>query len=383
MVMIGVLPLIVEVRRRITTSRCVRHLDYDDAMPAGHDIDALARALPKVLLHDHLDGGLRPATLLELLRERGIEAPAQDAASLAAWFDQRAHAGSLHEYLRGFALTVAAMATLPALQRVAFEAAEDVRADGCVLAEFRIAPALFEAHGLPAEAAIEAMLQGLQRCALPSGLILCAMRERSAAEAERVAQLARRYLGQGVVGFDLAGAEIGHPPAEHAGAIRIARDGGVPLTLHAGEADAAARVIEAARLGARRIGHGVRLADALGPSGDPALIDEARERGLHLELCPSSNVHTGAAASIASHPITALHRAGLSVSFHTDNRLMSRTMPSQEAAALLRETPLTLAELASMGVQAARQSFLGAAARAQAEDAIRAFAGARGLPLND
>ena len=166
-------------------------------MTVADDIDALARALPKVLLHDHLDGGLRPATLLELLRQRGLSAPAADAQALAAWFDARAHAGSLRQYLRGFALTVAAMASLSALQRVAFEAAEDVRADGCVLAEFRIAPLLFEPHGLAVEAAIEAMLQGLQRSVLPSGLILCAMRERSVAEAERVAQLARRYLGQG------------------------------------------------------------------------------------------------------------------------------------------------------------------------------------------
>jgi adenosine deaminase len=354
----------------------MRHLDYDAVMPAGDDIDALARALPKVLLHDHLDGGLRPATLLELLRERGIESPAADAASLCAWFDERAHAGSLHEYLQGFALTVAAMATLPALERVAFEAAEDVLADGCVLAEFRIAPTLFESHGLAAEAAIEAMLQGLRRSALPNGLILCAMRERSTDEAERVARLARRYWGHGVIGFDLAGAELGHPPAEHAQAIRIARDGGVPLTLHAGEADGAPRVLEAARLGARRIGHGVRLADALGSAAGAALIDEALALGLHLELCPTSNVHTGAAVSIAGHPITALHRARLSVSFHTDNRLISRITPSLEAAALLRETPLALADLVAMGVQAARHSFLGEAARSRAEAAIRAFAAA-------
>jgi adenosine deaminase len=360
----------------------MRHLDYDALMLAADDIDALARSLPKVLLHDHLDGGLRPATLLELLRERGIEPPAANTDALAAWFDRRAHAGSLAEYLRGFALTVAAMATLPALQRVAFEAAEDVRADGCVLAEFRIAPTLFEAHGIEVEAAIEALLQGLRRSALPSGLILCAMRERSIAEAERVAQLARRYLGQGVVGFDLAGAELGHPPSEHAAALRIARDGGVPLTVHAGEADAAPRVIEAARLGAVRIGHGVRLADALAPSGDAALIDEARQRRLHLELCPNSNVHTGAVVSIASHPITAFHRAGLSVSFHTDNRLMSRITPSQEAAALLRNTPLTLADLAAMGVQAARHSFLDEAARARAGAAILAFAGSQNNALN-
>ena len=127
------------------------------------DDAAWARALPKVLLHDHLDGGLRPATLLDLLRARGLAAPADDAAALAAWFDARAHAGRLIEYLRGFALTVAAMASEPGLERVAFEAAEDARADGCVLAEFRIAPVLFEPHGLSPERAIEAMLQGLKR----------------------------------------------------------------------------------------------------------------------------------------------------------------------------------------------------------------------------
>jgi adenosine deaminase len=340
-----------------------------------------ARALPKVLLHEHLDGGLRPATLLELLRSRGMETPADDAQGLAAWFDARAHAGSLAEYLKGFALTVGAMASLPALQRVAFEAAEDARTDGCVLAEFRIAPTLFETHGLSPESAIEAMLQGLQRSALPSGLILCAMRERSKAEAERVAALAVRYAGRGVVGFDLAGAEPGHPPAEHAHALRIARVGGVPLTLHAGEADAAARVLEAARLGARRIGHGVRLADAL-KRGDKALIDEVRRRRLHLELCPTSNVHTGAAASIAAHPIGALHRAGLSVSFHTDNQLMSRTTMSQEAATLLREGGVTRDELVAMELEAARHSFLGAAARSQAEAAIRAFGSAQNAALN-
>src|SRR5262245_24998555 len=342
-----------------------------------------SRALPKVLLHDHLDGGLRPGTLLELLRERGLDAPAADAAALAAWFDARAHAGSLVDYLRGFALTVGAMATLPALERVAFEAAEDARADGCVLAEFRIAPTLFEAHGLRVESAIEAMLQGLQRSALPSGLILCAMRERSKGEAERVAALAARYFGRGVIAFDLAGAESGHPPGEHAHALRIARVGGVPLTLHAGEADAAPRVLEAGRLGAQRIGHGVRLADALNSRDGAGLIDEVHQRRLHLELCPTSNVHTGAVASIAAHPIGALHRAGLSVSFHTDNQLMSRTTPSKEAAALLRETPLTLDDLAAMGVQAARHSFLPAPARARAEAALRAFAAERGLSLRD
>jgi adenosine deaminase len=352
----------------------MRHLDYDASMPDVFPDAAWARALPKVLLHEHLDGGLRPATLLELLRERGLEAPAADAASLAAWFDARAHAGSLVQYLSGFALTVGAMATLAALERVAYEAAEDARADGCVLAEFRIAPTLFEPHGLSAESAVEALLSGLKRSVLPSGLILCAMRERSKGEAERVAALAARHLGRGVVGFDLAGAEVGHPAAEHAHALRIARVGGVPLTIHAGEADAAPRVIEAARLGAARIGHGVRLADALDGRAGAALIDEARARKLHLELCPTSNVHTGAAPSIAAHPIGALHRAGLSVSFHTDNPLMSRVTMSQEAAGLLRDGDVTRADLVAMELEAAHHSFLDATARSQAVAAIRAFA---------
>jgi adenosine deaminase len=338
------------------------------------EVDHLARALPKVLLHEHLDGSLRAATLLDLLRTRGIAPPAQTPAGLEAWFDARAHAGSLAEFLRGFALTVEAMASPAALQRVAQEAAEDARADGAVLAEFRIAPLLFEPWGLCSDAVVEAILAGLSRVDLRSGLIVCAMRHLPEAQTLRAAELALRWHGRGVVAFDLAGAEQGHPPAHHAHALRRVRDAGLPLTLHAGEADAAERVVEAGRLGAARVGHGVRLADALASSEGAALVDEARRRGLHLELCPTSNVHTGAARSIAEHPITALHRAGLSVSFHTDNRLISATTPAREAAALLRHTPLTLADLVAMGVQAARHSFLDADARAQAEAAIRGFA---------
>ena len=340
-----------------------------------------ARALPKVLLHEHLDGGLRVATLLALLRERGITPPADDEARLAAWFDANAHAGSLEKYLDGFALTVAAMATPAALRRVAFEAAEDAHDDGAVLAEFRIAPLLFEAHGLSGEAVIEALLEGLAASPLPllrsSGLIVCAMRHLPLAETERAARLALRYQGQGVVGFDLAGAERGFPPALHAAALKLVRDAGLALTLHAGEADAAERVLEAGRLGAQRIGHGVRLVDALDDAALPerrALVDEARALGLHLEICPTSNVHTGAAASLATHPITALWRAGISLSYHTDNRLMSCITQSSEAAALLTETPLVESDLLAMALQAAEHSFLPEASRARAVLAIRAAA---------
>ena len=338
------------------------------------DTDATARALPKVLLHEHLDGGLRVGTLLELLHRRGMHPIADDEAALAAWFDANAHAGSLEKYLEGFALTVEAMSDPAAMERVAFEAAEDARADGAVLAEFRIAPLLFEAHGVAGEAAIEALLAGLARSALPCGLIVCAMRHLPPQETARAARLALRYQGRGVVGFDLAGAERGHPPAEHAQALRLAREAGLPITLHAGEADAAERVLEAARLGATRIGHGVRLVDALADPARAHLLDEVRERGLHLEVCPTSNVHTGAAASVATHPITALWRAGVSLSYHTDNRLMSCITHSSEAAALLRETPLTRADLLEMARQAAAHSFLPAAQRQRALAAIKTSA---------
>ncbi|MEN9420237.1 MAG: hypothetical protein RI988_3858 [Pseudomonadota bacterium] len=334
------------------------------------DVLARARSLPKVLLHEHLDGGLREATLLELLRGRGIPAPAADVAGLAAWFDARAHAGSLEEYLRGFALTVAAMATPEALERVAFEAAEDARADGCVLAEFRIAPLLFEPHGVHGDEAVAAILRGLARSELPSGLIVCAMRHEDDARIQAAAELALRWRGRGVVGFDLAGPEAGWPATRHARLLARLGEEGLPLTLHAGEADAGVRVIEAVQLGARRIGHGVRLAELLGtPEGDSALRT-LRQAGAHLEVCPTSNVHTGAAPSLAAHPIGALWRAGVSLSFHTDNRLMSRVTASLEAARLVTAASLGWEDLRRMGELAAQASFLDAVHRQRAWKAL-------------
>jgi adenosine deaminase len=339
------------------------------------NLQATARNLPKVLLHEHLDGGLRVATLLELLHARSLTPPAPGVHELARWFENNAHAGSLEKYLGGFALTVAAMASTQALRRVAFEAAEDAAGDGAVLAEFRIAPLLFESHGICGEAAVEALLQGLADSpALPlnrrSGLIVCAMRHLPPSETLRAAQLALRYQGQGVVGFDLAGAELGHPPGGHAQALQRVREAGLPITVHAGEADAAERVLEAARLGATRIGHGVRLVDALHDPERRHLVEEAIALNLHLEVCPTSNVHTGAARSIARHPITELWRAGISLSYHTDNRLISCISHSQEAAELLCHTPLAPADLLAMARQAAQHTFLPAQQREAALEAI-------------
>jgi adenosine deaminase len=310
------------------------------------------RALPKVLLHEHLDGGLRPQTLLDLCRERGLATPANDAQALAAWVQANANSGSLGRYLTGFRLTVEAMASLPACERVAFEAAEDALADGCVLAEFRIAPLLLQAFGLAGEAVVEALLAGLARSTLPSGLIVCAMRHEPPAHTLRSARLAAQYAGRGVVGFDLAGAELGHPPGEHAAAFGAARDAGLGLTCHAGEADIGARVLEAAAMGATRIGHGIHIVD------DDANLRRARELGLHFEVCPSSNAHTGAAASLDAHPLKRMLDAGLSVSLSTDNRLMSGVSLSDEWRTAHQVLGIELQHLRRMQRDAAAASFL-------------------------
>jgi adenosine deaminase len=326
-------------------------------------------ALPKILLHEHLDGGLRPQTLLDLCRARNLEVPVQEAQALGDWMHANAHSGSLERYLRGFALTVAAMASREACERVAFEAAEDARLDGCVLAEFRMAPLLLEPYGLSGEAVVEALLAGLRRSALPCGLIVCAMRTEAPHDTRRAADLAARYRDHGVIAFDLAGAELGHPAGVHASAFARARDAGLGITCHAGEADIGARVLEAIPLGATRVGHGVHI--ALGePAQTAQWMAQARAHGLHFEVCPSSNVHTGVVASLADHPIRAMVEAGLSVSCSTDNRLMSGVTLSGELQAVHEEAGLSLDSLAQLNRDAAAASFMPEAVRVMASKAL-------------
>lgn len=247
---------------------------------------ALFHALPKALLHEHLDGGLRPATLLELARARGLALPIDDAGALGDWMHANANSGRLERYLRGFALTVGAMATPEACERVAFEAAEDARLDGCVLAEFRMAPLLLEPHGLRGEAVVEALAASLARSGLRCGLIVCARRTDSPDETLRTARLAARCAGNGVIGFDLAGAERGFPPSVHGAAFARARDAGLGLTCRAGESDAGSRVLEAATLGATRIGHGVHIMAGATAGESARWVDAARALGLQLRGLP-------------------------------------------------------------------------------------------------
>ncbi len=331
------------------------------------------RALPKVLLHEHLDGGLRPQTLLDLCRARNLSVPAPDAMQLAAWIQSNANSGSLERYLQGFGLTVAAMASVEACERVAFEAAEDARLDGCVLAEFRMAPLLLEPFGLPGDEVVEALVRGLARSALPCGLIVCAMRMDPPEETAHAAQLAAHYKGRGVIGFDLAGAERGFPPGAHERAFAIAGEAGLGLTCHAGEADEGTRVLEAAAIGATRIGHGVNIMLPEGAPGQGEIVARARDLGLHFEVCPTSNVHTGAVASLATHPIAAMVRAGLSVSCSTDNRLISGVTLSGELVSVHTVNGLSMVEIGHMMRRAAAASFMPAEARATAAKAMVAW----------
>lgn len=326
------------------------------------------RDLPKTLLHEHLDGGLRPATLLELCRARDIPVPAADPHALAWWMHDNANAGSLEHYLRGFAITIAAMASPEACERVAFEAAEDALADGCVLAEFRMAPLLLERHGVPGEAVVEAIVAGLARSALHCGLIVCGMRTEHPEDSTRAARIAAVYAGRGVVGFDLAGAERYFPPGDHAESMAIAREAGLGLTCHAGESDRGERVLEAASLGATRIGHGIHIVMGDTPEETRGWIERARELDLHFEVCPSSNIHTGNARSIAEHPIREMVAAGLSVSCNTDNRLMSGVTLTDELEALHRDAGFTLEQIGAFMRAGALASFL---PRAQRDAAAR------------
>jgi adenosine deaminase len=330
--------------------------------------------IPKVVLHEHLDGNVRPQTLLELCQARGIALPADSPAALQHWIHTQANSGSLERYVAAFGLTVAAMASPQACERVAYEAVMDAVADGAVLIELRMAPLLLERFGLQGDEAVQAMLLGLARgseeTGVPSGLIVCGMRSDSVAEVMRSAQLAARFVGQGVIGFDLAGAEKGFPATVHQRAITWAREAALGLTLHAGEADVGERVIEAIDLGATRIGHGVQI--AVGQNAD-ALMAQAREAAVHFEVCPTSNLHTGAWSDLPTHPISRMVAAGLQLSVQADNRLISVLTQGSELQAAHELCGLSLAQIMRGQLDAARASFLPQPQQQTAKETIKSW----------
>ena len=334
----------------------------DDEVGRGTTLEAV-RALPKVLLHDHLDGGLRPATLVDLAAQIGHRLPTDDADALGRWFVESCTSGSLERYLETFVHTVAVMQSGPNLVRVAREAVLDLANDGVVLAELRYAPEQHQAGGLSLDEVVEAVQAGIDEGVQETGgrivvgQLLCAMRQ--ADRATEVARVAIDHRDRGVVGFDYAGPEAGFPPSRAAAAFDLLREADLPCTVHAGEADGPSSIAAALHVaGACRIGHGVAIATQVGPDGPTsALAHWLRDRRVALELCPTSNLQTGGAASIAQHPVTALLRHGFAVTVNTDNRLHSGTSASRELAQLVDEAGWTWQDVLDVTVTAARSAF--------------------------
>ncbi|MBT8215967.1 MAG: adenosine deaminase [Acidimicrobiia bacterium] len=293
--------------------------------------------LPKALLHDHLDGGLRPETVIELAAEYGHRLPADDPDSLQAWFNQ-GDSGSLETYLAAFAHTTAVMQTPGALERVAREAVEDLAADGVRYAEIRFAPSLHTAGGLEPTEVVAAVAAGARAGEEATGCVarLLVVAMRTMDDAAAVAKLAVASRDLGVVGFDVAGAEAGNPAGRFSGACQIVIDANLAITIHAGEGDGPTSIAQALhQCGAQRLGHGVRIVeDATVVDGEIAevgsLAEYVRDRRVPLEISVSSNLHTGLYPSVEDHPVGMLHRAGFLVTLNTDNRLMSGTRLSHE-----------------------------------------------------
>ncbi|MFD4292938.1 adenosine deaminase [Rhodococcus sp. NPDC058505] len=339
--------------------------------PAPLDLAAV-RTAPKALLHDHLDGGLRPATVLELAQHCGYDRlPADDADTLAAWFASAASSGSLERYLETFAHTVAVMQTPEGLQRVARECVADLAADGVVYAEVRFAPEQHLERGLTLDEVVHHTLLGFEDGMAQAadgghrirvGCLLTAMRH--AARSREIADLAVRFRDRGVVGFDIAGAEAGHPPSRHLDAFEHMRANNAHFTIHAGEAFGLPSIHEAiAFCGADRLGHGVRITDdiTVGDDGDVRLgrlANYVRDKRIPLELCPSSNVQTGAVASLDQHPFDLLARLRFRVTVNTDNRLMSATSMSREMVVLADTFGYGWGDLERFTINAMKSAFI-------------------------
>lgn len=355
--------------------RSARSLDSAPPTPAA------VAAAPKVLLHDHLDGGARPATLIELADEIGYtDLPSTDVDELARWFHQGADRRDLGLYLETFGHVVALMQRREAIVRIARECAQDLAADGVVYAEVRMAPELCVEEGLSMDEATDAMLEGLAEGSAGTGLtvrLLCTAM-RTAARSVDVARVALDHRDDGVVGFDIAGKEAGFPPTRHLDAFQQVMREDFHITIHAGEAFGLPSIAEALHYcGAERLGHGVRIMDDLeftgtedrGPGREPGITDNSavrlgrtaafvRDTRVPLEMCPSSNVHTGAAPSIAEHPIGVLTDLRFRVTVNTDNRLMSNTTMTKEFGLLVDELGFDLGGLQWLTVNAMKSAFL-------------------------
>src|ERR1700677_1413595 len=327
----------------------------------------LLKSLPKVLLHEHLDGVIRPKTVIDLAREaKYTELPTEDPNALAEWFFRGANQGSLAKYLEGFAQTIAVMQTEEALERVAYEQVEDLSQDGVVYFESRFAPLFHTRKGLTHQQIVSAVLKGLERgrkdFGVRSGLIICAMRNMNVSL--EMAELAVDFRQRGVVGFDLAGEEGGYPPKKHVEAFHYIQRENFNITVHAGEGYGKESIWQAIQYcGAHRIGHGTRLIDDIAVKDGKAvnlgdLAQYVLDKRIPLELCLSSNVHTGAIARLEDHPFRVLYQQQFRVTLNTDNRLMSHTSMTQEFEAAAETFGLTMDDFEKITINAMKSAFL-------------------------
>jgi adenosine deaminase len=317
---------------------------------------SLVEQLPKAELHCHLDGSVRPETLLELGREYDVAMPREDAEALREYMIVRDHS-TLEEYLARFQTTLSVMQKAEALERIAYELATDAAREGVWYLETRFAPNLNTRGGLTPAQALEAAIKGLERaerdCGIIARVLVCALRTLPRSSSLEMAHLAVDFHGSGVVGFDLAGAEHGNPASAHAEAFAYARQHDVPCTCHAGEGDGAASVRDAVHACcASRIGHGTRLIE------DTELTEYVNDRRIAIEVCLTSNVQTRAAASIETHPLPEYLRRGLNVVLNTDNRLMSGTTLADEYEVASKALGLGFDDLARMALNGFESAFL-------------------------
>jgi adenosine deaminase len=362
----------------------------DYLLPGG---GASITALPKVSLHDHLDGGLRPQTIIELADEIGLEVPEKDAAALQDWFDLKSDSGSLVEYLKTFDLTTAVMQTREGLSRVAREFVQDLGADGVIYGEIRWAPEQHLGRGLSLDEVVEAVQEGLDAGiddvhqtghSIRVGQLVSAMRHLD--RGLEIAQLAVRHRGNGVVGFDIAGPEDGFPATRMREAFDYLAKAYLPRTVHAGEAAGLASIESALFDGrAMRLGHGVRIAEDITTEREDAestfvtlgpIAQWVKDREIALETSPTSNLQTGAIAQwgdeMIDHPFDLLYQLGFNVTVNTDNRLMSHTTLSRELAVLSEAFGYDLADLEVFQLNAAAASFLPIEDREELADRITA-----------
>jgi adenosine deaminase len=329
------------------------------------------KRVPKALLHDHLDGGLRPETIIEIAQQIGYKKlPTDDPKKLADWFEESCNSHSLVRYLETFSHTIAVMQSKEAIIRVSRECAIDLARDGVVYAEVRGAPELFTEQGLSLDQVVEATLegykQGMAEAASEGNKIrveslLCGMRQNN--RSQEAAAAVVKYRNKGVVGFDIAGPEDGFPPTNQLETFEYLRKENAHFTIHAGEAYGLPSIWEAIQIcGAERLGHGVRIIDDIDFSGDKPklgpLASYVRDRRIPLELCPTSNLQTGAAKTYSEHPIGMLAKLRFRVTLNTDNRLMSRTSMSNEMSECVKSFGWKFADLQRVTVNALKSSFI-------------------------